>query len=136
MIDVMLDSGHVVTMCLAFVLGVAVSVLVGLEWIRRDRLPTHLEVERLTNALRTTQIQLQNTQKTAEALRDEVTGWRQRRSALYGGRSSAPGLILEAPLSRVEGIEEIKLGGDANRPSKPSTPSGFADTQTLASYSG
>lgn len=126
MFDAILSMGQPASLGLAFTSGMLLAALAAATVVRNQRARLSRDVQRAKRSLRSTQEQLDQARKSAEALEEEVQGWR-RRSALGGGVRSASRAVPVSPSPQAQDwVISALLDGDRAR---GFSPDAFADTQ-------
>ncbi len=130
--------GATASLMLAFAVGSLVSAVLAALALRQQRqMLQHGEV-RLKKTLRQTVAQLEHARKNAEALQEEVQGWRQRASMWQGGRELAKPRVAVAEAAAPSSEPDAWVLGthwDETPASGSKSPKrDFADTQVLPAY--
>lgn len=120
MFNAIMSLGQPISLGLAFTTGLLLAALPALTFVRHQRERLNRDMQRAKRSLRSTQEQLNHARKSAEALEEEVQGWR-RRNAMGGGVRSARALPVSPSPQAQDWMISALLDSDC--------PSGFAHTQ-------
>ncbi len=133
-----LRFGATAGLMLAFALGSLISALLAALALRQQRQMVHTGEVRLKKALRQTIAQLDHARRNAEALQQEVHGWRQRSAMWQVGRELAkPKMAVVESIAPSSEPDAWVLGAqwdEAPASGRKGEKRDFVDTQVLPAY--